>query len=180
METLGEYSPSNLLHLSSWLQVLQYLLCLSNVPDDKYAQSLQLALRVFGAFVEDGKELEDDPAVSYVDFAAGLIALCDSPYEDKVMVSFTLLDSNSDGVIDAAELERMFLAVLKITSSVSTLAHAKISTISGATLEKLASVVTAECIAALECTHEDNFTLEMVSEVAGDCMSLAENLPRDV
>lgn len=71
-----------------------------------------------------GGEAED---VVFSTFAAGLAFLCGgSPTEDKIMVAFTLVDSDSDGFITAAEFTELITSSLKVVAVCSTIVQNKI------------------------------------------------------
>ncbi len=89
---------------------------------------------MFASFVEPGEDregftskLEIEPCCSYYDFAAGLSLLSDSSVDEKLTVSFTLVDSNRDGEISFFEFCTLVLSYLKVVCSLSQLAAAKVS-----------------------------------------------------
>jgi hypothetical protein len=91
-------------------------------------------------------------------------------------VSFTLHDSNADGSIDFTEYESMVRSHITVTLVCSPIAHSKVLE-SGQSTADLAAAVASECFAALGLNYSQTMTLEMVCEVANDCLVLAENIP---
>lgn len=175
METIGESISAMGLTRRVWFQVLSYITCLSGLQESKYPLSNQLADKLFDAFVLNFGDIgTSGGVVPYTKFVAGLAILSDSPVEEKIMVGFTLLDEDGDGFIDCQEFEQLVLSVLKVVIVSSEIAAAKVASLPGITIELLASLVTQECLAALEVSVDELLDVDMICDVFNDCMVLTE------
>ena len=107
---------------------------------------------------------------AYVDI--GLALLSGSTLEEKVMVSFTLVDSNRDGEISFFEFCSLVLAYLKVVCSLSQLASAKVSAL-GVSLELIADAVAKEGYFSLSRDLSGTLDIRDVLLIVTDCMVLA-------
>lgn len=174
METLSDYSSNGEISLSQWIQVLQYIMCLGNIPLDKYQEASILANELFQAF-----QINENASISFASFASGLSVLSMSPTEDRLSVSFVLNDSNRDSSITIDEFIALIDSHLLVTITCSKLARMRLKDLQkkySITTKDLANAVALECFAALKIDKSDELTLEMLCEVANDCLVLAENI----
>ena len=80
---------------------------------------------IIPSHVLEGNNVENE--VLFSTFAAGLAFLCGgSPTEDKMMVAFTLVDSDSDGFITQEEFKELVSAALKTVAVCSKLIQSKV------------------------------------------------------
>ena len=110
--------------------------------------------------------------VNFVDIVAGMISVCDSPIEDRIMVGFSLMDIDSDGYITVQELERFIYAVLVVVSTCSPTAQEKLKIFGDVGIQILAHVATEKCLKTLNMTRNDKLKLESVSEFVDDCINI--------
>lgn len=166
MELLGQVSSEGMLSAETWEEYL-----LEFVVGDKNEKKIgtELGIKLFRAF-----DKNDEEAVSYIDFCAGLSLLSDSPIEDKIMVAFVLNDRESVGMITVPELENLILGSLRVVVACSPLAAIRMAS-SGVTLENLSHLTVMEGLAVMELTYNDTLTLETVSEIALKCVALSAN-----
>lgn len=159
----------------SFVDVMQLIARLEGLDDASIAECELLVKKIFAFF-----DPKHSGAAAYAEMAAGLSGLCESPFEDKVMVSFTLMDDDGDQRISIDELRLLVLSHLRVVAACSASAAEKIL-ISGVGLNALAKGVTEEAVRAYE--HEnlvslESFTIELVSQIAGECLSLANGTTR--
>jgi Ca2+-binding EF-hand superfamily protein len=166
METLGESASHGILSMNSFLEALTNISGLT-IPVDQRPISLSLGKRIFNYFDVEGKG-----TVLYSDFAAGFSTLSDSPYSDKIMVGFTCLDGDGDGLLSFKEVERLILANLKVTVASSAAANNKLND-SSVDLNSLAFIVTHDGFSSLEVHCNSYLNLEQVLFIAGDCMRVS-------
>lgn len=176
MESIAENSPQGQLTLANWLQVSHDLMSISNVAEGKREAGNQLAIKIFSQFVEENIEmLTADSQCSFFELAAGIVLFSDSPMEDKLLVSFTMVDTNRDSQITYDEFLLMVSSYIKIVCATSQLAAAKVSAC-GSSPDELAAAVTKECFGTLGLDENSLVTIEQVCEVANDCIVLAESV----
>lgn len=128
---------NNLFHFS-WLFDAMLLANVSK-QDIKIASSL--GTKLFEVFQRDSSDSATstpsntsdsshpvaEREVLFSTFTAGLAFLCGgSPTEDKLMVAFTLVDSDSDGFITQNEFKELVTAALKTVTVCSKLVQAKV------------------------------------------------------
>lgn len=130
--------------------------------------AIALGNKIFAAF-----QIESEETIHYIDLAVGLAFLCSrSPIEERLMVAFTISDSDSDGFITFEEFKNLIRSVLVILSVCSRLVTKKILAL-GATIDELATAAAYEGIGALGVSEEDELTLEMLCDLAEDYLKLA-------
>lgn len=166
METLGEAASHGILSMNSFLEALTNIAGLT-IPTDQRPISLSLGKRIFNYFDVQGKGI-----VLYSDFAAGFATLSDSPYSDKIMVGFTCLDGDGDGLLSFKEVERLILANLKVTVASSEAANNKLNN-SSVELNSLAFLVTQDGFSSLDVPFDSYLNLEQVILIASDCMRVS-------
>jgi Ca2+-binding EF-hand superfamily protein len=116
---------------------------------------------------------QDEDTISYIELAVGLSFLClRSPLEERLMVAFTISDSDSDGFINFDEFVQLIHSTLLIISICSRIATKKILSL-GTTLEELAYLSALEGIGALGIDQDDEISLEMLCDLAEDYLKLA-------
>lgn len=172
MEVLGEASKNNVLRKDRWLASLSYMVQLAGGSSPRLAMASKLGERLYDAF-QTGKGGDADDGVSYPEFAAGLTVLCSGcSLQDKVMVAFTLVDSDSDGLVDIQELRGLVLAMLRVMVVCSQVGRAKVES-TKASLETMATVIVKEAYNMFQLHPSEQVNTEIVHEMCSDYVMLA-------
>jgi hypothetical protein len=175
MEVLGESSRNNLLPKDKWLVTLSYIVQLAGGKEAEVRRASQLGERIYASF----QGVDPRTQVRYNEFAAGLTTLCSGcTLEDKVMVAFTLVDNDSDGLISSSELLSLVLATLRVLGACSQVGQAKISSVN-ATLEEMAAAVVREAYSMFGLDLQDPVNMETVHEMCSDYVLLASGTRPD-
>jgi hypothetical protein len=184
MEVLGESSKNNELSLNRWLLSLSYIVQLAGGNELQIREARVLGERLFFAFSSDEEDYGDDAddavaGITYTEFAAGLTVLCSGcTLEEKVMVAFTLMDADSDGLIDFKELCTLILAVLKVLCVSSPFGANKVRSL-GVSLETMAVVVAKEAYHMFDLDPSEQVNMEIVADMCGDYTKLATGVIRN-
>jgi hypothetical protein len=120
-------------------------------------------------------------------FADIAYCLCASPFDSKLLLSFTMMDSDGDNKLTFSELAMLVQSHLRVIYACSETAAEKVDKCQLA-LSEIAESVCLEAVKALELgsnhsngvkdtyRHQQLLSLEMVSPIAQDCMELADNV----
>jgi Ca2+-binding EF-hand superfamily protein len=179
MATLAEYSPGGYLTESGWLKWHNQLTIKAATPEQDLSIAISLSNRLFEAFDcngSDGSPIKGGPReaqVRYERIAAGLAFLCGgSPLEERLMVAFTVMDADSDGLITPTELLEIVHSALIAISVCSRMVADKVILL-GASLSELAEAAAIEAISALNVDDTAAYiTLEMLSDMSDDFLKL--------
>jgi len=170
IETLSESSQMDMLTLPAWLSVLKHISRLSGANDKGISEALTLGRRLFDAF--GYAEEEGERVVRYRLFAAGLLLLCGSPVDDKLLVACNLLDTDNDGHITQNEFNHLVLAALQVVTTCSPAAAAKVSA-ARTSLHTLALAVGGEILSMFDLKHGATISFETVFKFSRGCMQVA-------
>lgn len=190
MEILSEHSDKGKISQSQWLKVVNYGLILSGVSNDKFAQAEEYARDIFMAFYNDPynsknvSSVQGEELVEFVNLASGLILLSSSPIEDKITVGFALYNISNRGstikgskdMITASQFESLIYSSLLIIITCSNVANMKLQSIPNISIKTLSEAVLAECLITLKLNKTSLLSLDMLCEVANDCIVIAENV----
>lgn len=130
LDILSEFSSSvtsnGVISMSSWLTILSYLSKLNNCSNDEFMATTQLGSNLFNCFDTSGNK-----AISYAHFAVGLsLALCEhdtDPYEEKLLMAVSLLDTNNDDKVTLTQLHQLVFCVLSVVRVCSSTASSKMT-----------------------------------------------------
>jgi len=148
MDSLAAKSEEGVIKLGPWLRWLSDVMLAAKVSNQDIKIASNLGTKLFEVFQsncsdalfdrpspfpsnykppEDNSSSSSENEVLFSTFAAGLAFLCGgSPTEDKMMVAFTLVDSDSDGFITQEEFKELVTAALKTVAVCSKLIQAKV------------------------------------------------------
>jgi len=190
MDSLAGKSEEGMIKLGPWLRWLFDVMLIANVSNQDIKIASNLGTQLFEVFqnncndalfdrtspvvishTSEDNSTEND--VLFSTFAAGLAFLCGgSPIEDKLMVAFTLVDSDSDGFITQEEFKELVTAALKTVTVCSKLIQAKVLHLN-THVRELADMVVSEAMSSLNLKEADELSLEMVCELAEDFLKVA-------
>ena len=174
IETLGDYAYGGKMTRKSFCTVMNLIARLGGASIDNQSRILDVCNRIFNLF-----ELDDQvDHADYAELTAGLSCLCASPFQDKLLVSFTVLDSDQDGYLSTDELRALMLSTLRVVSVCSATAADKIIKCD-ISLSDIADELVAEAIEStgrVQLFPAERFSLEMITQIAQDCMELAANV----
>ena len=168
MEVLGEGSRQGLLSKDRWLVCIQHFVQLTGGKKPDLDMALKLAEKVFAAF-QFG---DPQGRVNYIEFAAGLSCMCSAPVVDKVMVAFTLIDSNCDGYITASELCSFVASTIRAITACSSLCAARVAS-AGVPIDGMAAAVVNEALSTFGLQANSPLDLETVNDMCSDYVQLA-------
>jgi Ca2+-binding EF-hand superfamily protein len=178
IETLGDYAFGGIMSREGFTHTLTLIARLGGVTLDNLAEVAEYADRIFTLFESAAKPGH----ASLAELTVGLTCLCASSFEDKLLVSFTMLDSDEDNQLTLDQLSVMLLSYLRVIYVCSGTAADKIQKCQ-LTLTEIANAVTSEAVNTLQHSSSKKatgkpllLTLEMVTQVAQDCMELADNV----
>ena len=173
LESLGSHCQAGMLKESSWIQWLAHMTYNARVSDDDLVEATMISSKIFRSFYEaskhqsfnigdddDGDDDNDDndndgdsqgrAVVSYQNIVVGMSFLCGgSALEERLMVAFTVIDSDCDGLLSMHEFTDLIFCALIIISVCSTSVEAKIMNISkndDVSLLQLARITAREAI----------------------------------
>lgn len=168
MEVLGEGSRQGLLSKERWLVCLQHFVMLAGGKKPDLDLAIKLGEKIFAAF-QFG---DPQGRVNYIEFAAGLSCMCSAPVPDKVMVAFTLIDSDCDGYITASELCSFVASTLRAITACSSLCAAKLAS-AAVPIDGMAAAVVNEALSTFGLQASSPLDLETVNEMCSDYVLLA-------
>ena len=117
--------------------------------------STQEALELFSAFDVDGSG-----ALDAREFIPGALVLCGGEGEEKLQLSFHLLDFDQSGFLERAELENYVLAVFRIVKH----AHPQVFEVNGIAPETLAAESVASALQSADRDADGRISLEEFRE----------------
>jgi Ca2+-binding EF-hand superfamily protein len=175
METLGEWcNGDGYISHGSWLAVVRLLKLLNKASEADIESAKMLASRIF--FAMDSLRQGAIPLSTLV---VGISALCDSLPTERLMVIFTLLDSDNDGLINTDELEAYYYANLLVMSICSPTVGAAVHRAVGDRLTALASAATDRALAELGVVRSEqgSVSFNMLVQVHDSAKAFAKASP---
>lgn len=199
LESLGKLTNyGGCISRDAWIEWLRKRLRISSRESGEIVnpEDYELAMLLGESLFDEFDHSQNDTA-DFSEFVAGLAFLCGgSPIEDKVMVSFTVVDADSDGYISTGQWRQLVYSAMRIIivcsrlasdrvlrlcsaigkkdNSSSAISSNKRSSVAGVCkLIDLAIAAADEGLAALQLREDDYLSLEMLLEVAEDYLKLA-------
>jgi len=182
LESLGSHCQAGMLKESSWIQWLAHMTYNARVSDDDLVEATMISSKIFRSFYEaskhqsfnigDDEDGDDDnydegdsqgrAVVSYQNIVVGMSFLCGgSALEERLMVAFTVMDSDCDGLLSMHEFTDLIFCALIIISVCSTSVEAKIMSIGkndDVSLLQLARITAREAIMSYHSHNNYNRT----------------------
>jgi hypothetical protein len=168
LDKLGGECQAGRLSAAGWSKWFSKVIQDADVSTFDVDIAIALGNKLYAAF-----QPENESTISYIDMAIGLAFLCcRSPLEERIMVAFTIADSDSDGFISFQEFLQIIRSALLVLSICSRHVTKKIVAI-GASVEDLAYAAALEGIGALGIQETDELNLEMICDLAEDYLKLS-------
>ena len=183
LESLGSHCQAGMLKERSWIQWLAHMTYNARVSDDDLVEATMISSKIFRSFYEasnhqsfnigDDEDGNDDnnydegdsqgrAVVSYQNIVVGMSFLCGgSALEERLMVAFTVMDSDCDGLLSMHEFTDLIFCALIIISVCSTSVEAKIMNIAkndDVSLLQLARITAREAIMSYHSHNNYNRT----------------------
>eukprot|EP01042_Synura_sphagnicola_P002924 gene2924-3582_t len=129
METVAEYARKGRISKMAWRKVLEVIGQLDGADEERLKKIRLLGDKLFATFQlqystsgagnssqvhRSEREASGIIDIAFVEVVVGVTILTDSPLEDKLMVIFTLLDSDNDRHITSSELKLFLSSVVNV------------------------------------------------------------------
>ena len=112
LEILSEAAPSGVLDLQTFNTCLQNLATLSGRSGygAQYNETALLGERIFKSFQRGS----GSSTVDFAELTSGLSVLCNSDAKEKFITTFTIHDSDGDGMLEPDEVEHFMASVFRV------------------------------------------------------------------